>query len=444
MMSNPRFPLPHLSRKWKIAIAILVAFGILAISPGIYLEVKVGDDGAWDPESLHQRYRAAEFPEDKSFFQWWYFSLKDYDTGMTFAFDYSLSRPAADQGNRGCYVMAALVNSTSRFHLYYRYPLESLVVANQFDLSVDDHVLDEVDSGHYRVKGKMDNASRIWVSEGISDSSVVEWDLDVYRVVGWYGQHDMEDLIKLSGVISWNTYAYDSEVNGSVWINSTRYDITRGPRFRIYCDMNWGETFPHGNPAIDHMWGWFYTGQPGATPSSDFSAIAGIGRSDTTISFGNPFHGKFASLFLHGRRVCARQGRLFDQLQDAGPVVFQRANDGNCHVFRVDRADWIDFTDAFGTARIPLTQVVTIETETVKVVMTFHSNAANYNRLLFPTDGYIFSDFEGLGVNCTTQIYERSFAVYDWLKTIPIYTLAETLVDHNAGIEYGYKVATVF
>jgi len=269
-MSKYRFQLPNLSKKGKIAILLLLIIGILAISPGIYLAVKVGSDGAWDPASVHQRYRADEYSADKPFFQWWYFSLKDYSTGMTFAFCYSLSRPAVNQSNRGCYVMAALVNDTSRFHLYYKYPLDSLVVANRFDLSIDNQVLDEIDSGHYRVRGHMDNASRTWMSEGISNSSTVEWDLDVYRVAGWYGQHDMEDLIKLCGVISWNTFAYDSEVNGSVWINSTRYDIDRSPRFRIYCDMNWGETFPHGDPAIDHMWGWFYTGKPDATPSSDF------------------------------------------------------------------------------------------------------------------------------------------------------------------------------
>jgi len=145
---------------------------------------------------------------------------------------------------------------------------------------------------------------------------------------------------------------------------------------------------------------------------------------------------------LHGQRIGAREGRILDSPQDSGAIVFQRATDGTCHVFHVDRDDWIDYSDAFGTARIPLTQIVTIETETKKVVMTFHSKASNYNRLLFPTDGYVFSDFEGLGVNCTTRIYDRSFVSIDWFKTVPVYTLVETIVDHNAGIEYGYKITT--
>ncbi len=430
----------RLPRKWKIAIVLLAIVGGMVVTPWIYLEVKIGDDGAWDPDPVYQRYRASEYPEDKPLFQWWYFSLKDYTTGMTFAFDYSLSRPATNQTHRGCYVMAALVNSTSRFHMYYKYPFASLNMSNNFDFSVGNQSLTEVSNSHYHAKGKMNNASQVWITEGISSTSNIEWDLDIFRTVGWYGQQDMEGLIKMSGVISWNTYAYDSEVNGSIWINSTQYNITRGSRFRIYCDMNWGETFPHGNPSIDHMWGWFYTGQPATVSTQDFSIIAGIGRSETTIGFGNPFAGEFASLYLHGRRIGAREGRLFDTPQESGQIVFQRATDGNCHVFRVDRADWITFSDAFGTARIPLTQIVTIETESVKVVMTFHSTAANYNRLLFPGDGFIFSDFEGLGVNCTTQVYERSFASIDWLKTVPVYTLTETVVDHNAGIEYGYQI----
>ncbi len=433
-----------MARRWVAVLLMAMIAWLVVVGPWMVLDAKLEGDGAWDPGSRHQRYRAAEFPEDRPFFQWWYFSLKDYDTGMTFAFDYSMSRPAIDPANRGCYVMAALVNATTRFHVYYKYPLEELAVGNSFDYLVGDQSLEEIDDGHYRARGNMDDPSRVWAAEGLSNTTTVAWDLDIHRVQGWYGQQDMEGLIKLAGVISWNTYAFDSEVNGSIWINGTRYDITRGPRFRMYCDMNWGETFPNGTPSIDHMWGWFYTGQPAADPSGDFSIIAGIGRSETRIGPANPFHGKFASMYLRGQCLGARQGRILDAPQDSGMLAFQGATDGACHAFRVDRSDWVNFTDAFGTASIPMMQVVTIETETRKVVMEFHSTPANYNRLLFPTDGYVFSDFEGLGVNCTTCIFGRGFDAGDVFRANPVYVLLETVEDHNAGIEYGYKVGTIF
>lgn len=229
-------------------------------------------------------------------------------------------------------------------------------------------------------------------------------------------------------------------MNGSVTINGTSYLISRSPRFRIYCDMNWGKNFPRGDPSIDFMWGWYYTGVPNANTTQDFAMIAGVGRSVCSISVVSPMYAKFASMYNRGERLGVKFGQLLDLAEDSGVPLVHKASDGNCIDFHVDRTDWVNLTDAFGTARIPLTQVVTIETTTRKVVMTFHSAAHNYNRLLFPTDGYIFSDFEGLSVNCTTDIYAKTYPSWDLAKVYPITTLEETLNDVNGGIEFGYQV----
>nr|MDO8118534.1 hypothetical protein [Candidatus Sigynarchaeota archaeon] len=87
------------ARRWSSALVMATIAWLVAIGPWVLLEVKLDDDGVWNPVSFHQRYRASEFPENKPFFEWWYFSLKDYDTGMTFAFDYSMSRPSNDHAN---------------------------------------------------------------------------------------------------------------------------------------------------------------------------------------------------------------------------------------------------------------------------------------------------------------------------------------------------------
>jgi hypothetical protein len=431
----------RLTRRWKVAILTVAILGIMAATPWVYLGITIGPDGIWNPGTTYERYRGAEYPTTEPFFQWWYFSLKDYATGMTFAFVYSMSRPATNLTNTGAYMLVALVNRTSRFQLYYKYPLSQFTTSGDFNVTIAQAgQIDVIDASHYHLLGNLNDSSQVWASEDISATSTVSWNLSVVRIAGWYGEQDIEGIARQAGLIAWNTYAYDAEVNGTVAINGTTYPIMRGPQFRIYCDMNWGSSFPHGTPDIDYPWGWYYTGQPANSTADDFSIIAGVGRTQTGSVLGS-LDGRFASMYLQGRQLGVRMGIILGQPTGGGGVeVFQRATDGVCYEFQVNRSDWVTYTDRFGSASIPLVQVMTIETNTIRVVMTFDSTTANYNRLLFPTDGYVFSDFEGLGVNCTTQIYQRSFASYDWLHTVPVYTLVDTINDTMAGVEFGYQV----
>ncbi|MHA1997113.1 MAG: hypothetical protein ACTSU9_03280, partial [Promethearchaeota archaeon] len=135
-----------------------------------------------------------------------------------------------------------------------------------------------------------------------------------------------------------------------------------------------------------------------------------------------------------------RFARILDRKPDKGISILHSSSDGGCKTFLVERENWIKFKDTFGTADIPLVQIVTIETRTMKIVMKFESKTENYNRLLFPTEGYCFSDFEALGVLCTTKLYDKKFHGKDRLKRHPVYELIETFVDRNAGLEYGYRV----
>jgi hypothetical protein len=73
--------------------------------------------------------------------------------------------------------------------------------------------------------------------------------------------------------------------------------------------------------------------------------------------------------------------------------------------------------------------------------MDFQSNADNYNRLLFPHEDYIFSDFEALGVTCDVSIYDISYFWWDRLKVFPQYSLEYDFVTDDAGLEYGYDTS---
>lgn len=63
--------------------------------------------------------------------------------------------------------------------------------------------------------------------------------------------------------------------------------------------------------------------------------------------------------------------------------------------------------------------------------MNFTSVIQNYNRLLFPHEDYVFSDFEGLGVGVSVQLYH-----YDQNGQID-YNLGFT--SKSGGVEFGHK-----
>lgn len=433
-----------------VARIIIFVIIVVLVGPKLLVAIGTGTDGAWNPDPWYQRYRLSEYNPKKPFFQWWYFSLKDYETNTAFAFCYSMSKPIEDKGNEGAYLLFAAFGENLRCHLYYKYPLDQFKREKDFDIEIgEDFSLKVVSDGEsglrMRLTGKMDSPGNVWVAEGIGKDTVVSWDLDVTRLVGWYGQHDIEPMARSLGMISWNTYAYNSKVSGSVTVNGKKHDFTGTPRFRMYCDMNWGERFPttlaRDKENIEYAWGWYYTGIPDPEePAKDFSMIAGVGRSVSANKMMGVMNAKFASMQLHGKRFSARFGTMLDTKQDKGIPMLRTSTDGGCKTFIVERSGWITFTDAFGSAEIPLVQVVIIETRARKIVMTFESKEENYNRLIFPTEGYCFSDFEALGVRCTTEVYRKSFPKGDFLKRNPTYELEDKLLDTNAGLEYGYKV----
>jgi hypothetical protein len=421
----------------KMLFGSLICILILLFIPPLYLSIILDRDGVWNPSTYYQRYRAEEYSSKRPFFQWWYYSLKDYRTNRTFALCYSVSRPSKDKTYSGVYMMFAMVSPTERFHIYYRFPWSDLERNGDYNLNIRNglFLLTAKNGDKYSLKGTMHDPTLVWTAEGIDKSVTISWDLNVSRIVGWYGQQDIEPMVKQTGVISWNTYAYDSEVQGTITINGTTYQIERTPQFRMYCDMNWGENFPSTkNPKqnqIDYPWGWYYTGVPNADPTQDVAIIAGVGRSDTNICFSGDMYAKFASIYIRGEKWSARLGQILHRLPDRGLTPFFPSPDGKTKKFTVERSNWVEYQDIFGVARIPLLQIVTIETTHKRIILTFSSRVENYNRLLFPTDGYIFSDFEGLGVHCKTEIFQKEGKDFK---------LKDVIEDHNAGLEYGYKL----
>ncbi len=440
------------------------------ISPKLWLDgtlKKIFDnDGVVQPDTYHQRYRRDEFDPDEPFYQWWYYTIKDLKNNRYFAFDYSISDCVSDFTNEGAYMMFAMVdkNDGTAFHKYERFPLENFQVENDYDLqivagNVVDYQLEVIDADTYHVTGKMNNLENVWFADGCDEDLLIEWDLTIHRIYGWYGQQDIQQLAKTVGLINWNTYGHDSEVEGYIKVGDTTYTFERNEDFRAYCDMNWGENFPAGNPSIEYPWGWYYAGLPNADTAKDFSIIAGIGRHDLydAIQTGNnplsltiPGIGKFADIRLDKEtHIGVRSVEGFPKSPEApGIPAVVTTNDGHVKQFKLERDDWVEYSDAIGTAMIPLHQKVTIETEHYVVTLDYHSDIEEYNRLLFPHEDYIFSDFEALGVDVHVVVKKRTYlTAYNWWDMFHLFPIKteeyETLFDFwsdDGGLEYGYDV----
>lgn len=405
-------------------------------SSAALLDIFYDDDGIVDPEPYWQRYRRNEFAPNRPFFQWWYFNIKDLETNKYWAFAYYVLDCAEDETNEGAYAMFGMMDKSTgeKFHKYEKYPLDSFWVADDMDVRIDcgdqeiDYRIDVLHDDVYHVHGKMVRPENVWHSDGINPKVEIEWDFLIFRVYGWFGEHDCERDFKKFGVILWDTYAHDVCVEGTIRIGDVVYEISTDKepqRYRGYCDENWGENFPSGEPAIEYPWGWYYIGRPGKDPfRDDLSIIAGMGRHDC----GFPFYdceGGFADIRLDSEtHIGARHVRIWDDEQHEY-VVMSTSNDGDTYTFEVTYLDWQLYTDNMGSALIPLTQIVYIETENYEVEMLFESDLSDYSRFLAPHENYIFSDFEALGVQARLKVWYRG-------------NLIEYYLTDDAGLEYGY------
>jgi hypothetical protein len=113
---------------------------------------------------------------------------------------------------------------------------------------------------------------------------------------------------------------------------------------------------------------------------------------------------------------------------------FTASTDGKVRNFTSTQANWVEFTDDFGSAQIPLSQTVTLETQRLQVILVFDSTVKDYVRLLFPHAGSVFSDFEALGVDVTVAVSNRTSPSEPWNP------VSKHLFPASGGLEFGYHV----
>lgn len=441
----------------------------------------LGNDGVVNPEMYYMRYRADEYDPNSPFFQWWYYVIKNGCEDIYFALAINqVICPKVPEGRpdySGTYTMFTMVEKVQKtgFHQYNRCNINDMVVNNVTESGEKGLTIKVLSNGMkgsidflndhtYRFTGEMGCDAK-WLAEGTlkglpidpEKGARVAWNLTFSRLYGWYGQQDMEEKLNTAKIISWNTYAHTATVEGWIEVDGERYFFNKDsvyydqltkverPKYRAYGDMNWGSNFPEGKPEVEFFWGWYYVGLPNTDCQREIGIIAGIGRTDTKSPVGI-CEGQFADICLpEGDRLGIRNGIILKRgPQKPGIVLADSSSDSNSPQgdvlrFEVEQSEWGEFTDSFGTSVIPYRQIVHIETKHRRITLDFQSRPENYNRLLFPHQDYLFSDFEGLGVLCQVKIEQKIYYWWQIEDNRPIYQTQYEFSSNDAGVQYGYK-----
>eukprot|EP01112_Ceratiomyxa_fruticulosa_P014065 TRINITY_DN4005_c0_g3_i1.p1 TRINITY_DN4005_c0_g3~~TRINITY_DN4005_c0_g3_i1.p1 ORF type:complete len:451 (+),score=65.59 TRINITY_DN4005_c0_g3_i1:100-1452(+) len=397
-------------------------------------------DGIVNPSSYYQRFRQSEYPSDQPFFQWYYYFIKDLSTNNFWAISYIYDLFPSNATSSGAYPMFLMINSTGQTHFIriQRYNPSEYVVSGDFNVNIanNQYSINVEDDDTYVLQGAMSGSDFFECSgcEWNFGLNGIKWDLTLNRIYGWYGQSDLETYMRDvgGGEISWNTYAHNCIVSGTITIGENVFTLTNDINFRAYGDMNWGSKFPTSDgkvSSIYYPWTWYNVVIPSNNPYDDISIVSGSGLTYNGFPLYNVFGGFSDIRITNSTHIGVRwlQALVGTDLQFN---VIANSNDVKVLAFNVTTSNWQNFTNSENITiwHVPLNQNVTMTTENYNIVLQFTSIENEYNRLPFMDSDYIFSDFEGLGVQVHVSI-----------EYTPTNTLLVDQIVNNAGIEYGYR-----
>jgi hypothetical protein len=413
-----------------VGVSYIIAFSAIPI-PG---------NGVIQPPLHYQRYRQDEYKKHLPYYQWWYYWIRDTINDRHYAIAYGTTlcknTDVKSCDYDGAAVSFSVVDNKKNYRMqkYEFYNRNAFSVDETFNFKIHSNTNETIyeilplDNDKFQIRGNMkkENINNVWLCEGCPKDMEIEWDLTLTRIYGWYAQDVFELPDRyLEGVIMWNTYSHTAEIEGKLKIQGDEFIVKKGNTFRAYGDSNWGEVMPSSppkqKPDAKYAWGWYYVNIPSDDKFQELSIIAGTGLSYTDALL-RTMDGRFCDIRLDGKtHVELRLMQLWN-------MSFDSCNDGKLHRFDVERSNWVNITDSFGNATIPLRQLVTLESDSYLITMDFNSVPTNYNRLLFAFTSYVFSDFEGLGVSTNLLIIEKTTG-----KTLRNETVT------SGGLEYGYR-----
>ena len=120
-----------------IKILCIFAITILLVEEGfVLIQMFFAETGIFQPSAYYQRFRYDEFSSKDPFFQWWYFSIKDYESNSAFAMTYAINRASKGASFTGSYIMFTKISPFEKFHIYYKMSLEDLKAVDETNIQI--------------------------------------------------------------------------------------------------------------------------------------------------------------------------------------------------------------------------------------------------------------------------------------------------------------------
>jgi len=423
------------------------------------LDILWTDDGEWFQDNSYSRFRGYETPMDETFYQWWYWAVKDLESDIYFAFCYYYIRAPSDPSVEGFYMLFSAVTNEGNVMIWYKYDLNQFHYwGNDFQISAgNNNEFNQIPITNdlYHISGLMNNPAQVWTSEitkqGLTETSVFSWNLDISRIVGACTQNDFIDDPLMENGIKWNTHSFDGLASGSVQMGDQIYTFDGDTSERSYFDTNFDKVFlgqaEPDEPEDKYRWSWASATKYDPTDATnDISIIAGYGVSDNMFGLTIPATGAFAAAYnvidhnIVWKSIDTREGDIDVNLVEK--CSWGSSKDTVVEV-SIDAWDYFIYTDSYGSARIPKYQRYILEGEYVSIQMTFIVEPGDINRLPSAYTEYTWSNFEALGCTAFVQIYHKTYKWWDVFHLNPINVLWDQFWDYSAGLEYGYAVLGV-
>ena len=210
-----------------------------------------------NPSTYYQRWRWEEYKlmdeaGDRPFFQWRYFSLKDYERNrnyeLTLGASYRRPRSAGDHDFNAVFISFGVVDTAASPPHWVQYELldlDSLTMEGDYNWSVQREgqlvaSMVALDDNTFQLQGHLlANSPDRWQANCSAGKPApahdVQFNVTLYRIYGYYAQQDVEPFAVLSGWIMWDTYSHDAELEGHILVDGQlEVAFERSPLYRAY------------------------------------------------------------------------------------------------------------------------------------------------------------------------------------------------------------------
>lgn len=384
------------------------------------------------------RWRAGEHSDKDTFSQWYYAMVTDAESKITYSLTLGGFRAKGATG----WLKARHVDSEDDTIAKFEVPFSAIQHSNDVDVTISDSVTGDfaslmaLDGDRLQLRFKIGASSadviftRTYGAFGSGKSALpasqggkAEECLVANLPFAYASLVDGSIRLATPQQSSSALRPSEHDPDLGVWVHSVSPAPGDGPRYRGYVESTWGCTFPQGggdDPSTAHLypWRWMWwvaPAQPASSnddssissrvvdselPPSEHSLVSGgeVGLVVSNARMAIPIlpsllnvtqrvdldvQGTFAFLDFPHRRIAAANVTIFDGSPSwAVPLLLAAPDDIQPLLgLWMELGDWQPYSDAHGSASLPMRQVLRLLTSEWDVTVTYLSKPSQFVRL---------------------------------------------------------------